>query len=119
MSISDEIAEKVRALGNLVDSLQTETRKAAAKAHQGSSAKFAAEIRGGLGVVEVDIMARLRAIRLDPQQIRRCDAETFAKELVSAINTAEQAARESLDRASRNTSTTPPDPQGRRSAHGR
>ncbi|MFB4299322.1 hypothetical protein [Actinomadura sp. NTSP31] len=107
MSISDEIAEKVRALGNLVDSLQAETRKAAADARQSSNSNFAVEIRGGLGVIEVDIMARLRAIYLDPWQIRRCNAETFARELVTAINTAEQAAREALSRFPRDTFGSP------------
>ncbi|HEU5027539.1 MAG TPA: hypothetical protein VFV01_21650 [Spirillospora sp.] len=112
MSFSDEIAFKVRALGNLVESLQAETRRVAANAQNNSNPSILTEIEGGLGVVEVDRWARLNAIRLDAKQIRRCSAETFSRELVAAINRAEQAARDSLVRTSNATSAiTSSDPE--------
>ncbi|WP_353070619.1 YbaB/EbfC family nucleoid-associated protein [Actinomadura opuntiae] len=96
MSNSDEIADSVRALGNLVDSLQAETKKVAANARQNIDRSIEIEIRGGLGTVEVNGLGQLRQIHLDPRRIRRCSAEEFGRELVRAVNAAAEAARSSL-----------------------
>ncbi|WP_131739248.1 hypothetical protein [Actinomadura roseirufa] len=97
-SVSDEIGERIRSLGNFVEALEAETRAVALRAEQAANELTEHRIPGGLGVVVVDRYARLREIRLDKKQVKNCARDVLARNLVSTINAAEQSAREALAR---------------------
>jgi hypothetical protein len=93
MSASDSIDDYLRSIATLVESLQGESRSAAAAGKKIGKLKVRQAIEGGFGEVTVDIFGGLCSVDLDKAKLTHTTGKALGQRIVQAINAAETRAR--------------------------
>lgn len=101
MPIGDEIDARLRALENVVRSLEAETERAKVEGQRLSARRIEQEIPLALGVVVVDIYGVLREVKLNREKIRLTNGAGLSKRITEAISAAEQQAADLREQVNR------------------